>query len=256
MNTWRGAGLLNSTINKLPFELHLPGYSYCGPGTKLAERLARGDQPKNKLDSYCKDHDIAYSKYKDLERRHQADKILENKAWERMKAKDSSLGEKSASWLVTSTMKAKRKLGMGVKKPFKSYIVDNIRKHVRHYGKGSVEDKMNLALKAARMAVKQAGGRKQVKLPRVIRVPKIGGILPLIPLFAGLSALGALSGGAAGIAKAVNDAQAAKTKLEEAKRHNETMEAIALGKKGSGLYLTKHKTGYGLFLKNMPKNSQ
>lgn len=257
MNTSSGRGVLNSAINKLPFELHLPGYSYCGPGTRLEERLARGDKPKNKLDSYCKEHDIEYSRNTDLEHRHQADKVLENKAWERVKAKDSGFGEKSAAWLVTTAMKAKRKLGMGCGrlKPFKSYVVSNVRKQVKHRGKGT-RDFIESALRVARKTVKKAGGRKKIKIPRVIRVPKIGGIIPLIPLFAGLSALGALSGGAAGIAKAVNDARSAKDKLAESKRHNKTMEAIALGKKGSGLYLAKHKTGYGLFLKKMSKNSQ
>ena len=51
----------------------------------------------------------------------------------------------------------------------------------------------------------------------------------LIPLSAGLSATGALAGGAAGIAKAVNDAKAVKQQLEENKRHNKTMESIMLG---------------------------
>lgn len=31
----RGKGLVNQLINKLPVELHIPGYSFCGPGTKL-----------------------------------------------------------------------------------------------------------------------------------------------------------------------------------------------------------------------------
>jgi len=31
----KGRGLVNKIINKLPFELHIPGYSYCGPGTNL-----------------------------------------------------------------------------------------------------------------------------------------------------------------------------------------------------------------------------
>lgn len=259
MKTSQGKGLLNRAINNLPFELHLPGYSYCGPGTKLAERLARGDPPKNKLDAACKEHDIEYSKNKDLHQRHRADKVLENKAWQRVKAKDSNFGEKSAAWLVTNAMKAKRKLGMGARKrtkSFKSCILNKVKKHVKHYGNGIAKDNIKLALKAARMAVKQTGGRKKVKLPRVIPVPKVGGILPLIPIFAGLSALGALSGGAAGIAKAVTDARAANEKLKESQRHNKAMEDIALGKKGSGLYLAKHKTGYGLFLKKMPKNYQ
>lgn len=38
-----GKGLVDTVINKLPIELHLPGYQYCGPGTKLEKRLTRGD---------------------------------------------------------------------------------------------------------------------------------------------------------------------------------------------------------------------
>jgi len=272
MKPFKGAGLLNSAIDKLPFELHLPGYSYCGPGTKLQKRLLRGDPPKNQLDSYCKDHDIQYSKYKDLESRHKADQVLENKAWERVKARDSSFGERSAAWLVTTAMKTKRKLGMGLQqrekqhkkipsKSFKTHVVNKITRHIKKYGqkpalKNSVGSASKMALRAAKMNINQLGGRKNIKLPRVIKVPKTGGILPLIPIFAGLSALGALSGGAAGIAKAVKDTESAKNKLEESKRHNVAMEKIALSKGGKGLFLRKQKTGYGLFLKQVAKNYQ
>lgn len=55
------------------------------------------------------------------------------------------------------------------------------------------------------------------------------GILPLVPLFAGLSALGTLTGGAAAVANAVNTSKNAQKKLDESQRHNQTMEAIALG---------------------------
>lgn len=58
--------------------------------------------------------------------------------------------------------------------------------------------------------------------------PQRGRILPLIPIFA----LGTLTGVAAAIVKAVNSAKS-KEQLEETKRHNNTMQAIALGK---GLY--------------------
>ena len=57
--------------------------------------------------------------------------------------------------------------------------------------------------------------------------------------------MGSLGGAAAGITKAVNDTRAAKKRLEEANRHNRTMEAIAMGK---GLYLKPYKTGLGIFL--------
>lgn len=32
LGTKRGNGLLNKIIDKLPFELHVPSYQYCGPG--------------------------------------------------------------------------------------------------------------------------------------------------------------------------------------------------------------------------------
>lgn len=56
-----GSGVLNTLLNKLGNvmpEMHLPGYNYCGPFTKLDERLARGDAPINKLDAGCQKHDI------------------------------------------------------------------------------------------------------------------------------------------------------------------------------------------------------
>lgn len=35
----QGGSVLNSVINLLPLELHLPGYKFCGTGTKLKQRL-------------------------------------------------------------------------------------------------------------------------------------------------------------------------------------------------------------------------
>ena len=115
-----GAGLVSSIINKavdlLPFEAHLPGYNYCGPGTKLAKRLARGDKGIKGLDEACKLHDVAYSKYKDNENRRWADKELEERAWHRFKSSDASVCEKAAAWAVTTAMKTKAKFGRGRKK--------------------------------------------------------------------------------------------------------------------------------------------
>ena len=253
----RGKGLVNSIINKLPVELHIPGYQYCGPGTKLKERLARGDSGINPLDAACKEHDIAYSKNRDnLVARHAADRVLTERAWKRVLAKDAGLSEKAAAWGVANTMKAKTKLGMSISKSAKKRKASKKKKvtlrHIVGAAKASIipgADAIKSALKGARRAVKNAGGKSRVRSPRILPVPtKIGGFLPfLIPLFAGLSATGALAGGAAGIAKAVNDANAAKRGLEESKRHNETMEAIALGK---GLYLKPYRKGLGLHLKN------
>jgi hypothetical protein len=56
-----GFGIFNTLINKLNNvmpELHLPGYNFCGPFTKLNERLERVDEPIKTLDAGCKEHDI------------------------------------------------------------------------------------------------------------------------------------------------------------------------------------------------------
>ena len=94
-------------------ELHLPAYIFCGLFTKLKERLERGDEPINKLDDGCKEHDICYRDNKDTKERHIADEELENIAAERMHASDAGIREKIDAALVRTAMKTKRFLGMG-----------------------------------------------------------------------------------------------------------------------------------------------
>ncbi|KAK4885619.1 hypothetical protein RN001_001890 [Aquatica leii] len=280
-----GSGLINTLINKLPIELHIPGYQYCGPGTKLAKRLARGDKGINPLDAHCKTHDISYNNSGDLNTRHRADQVLQHNAWERFKAKDASAAEKTAALAVATAMKTKRMLGMGLnnnnktvknKTTTKKKIpLSSIRKIVRdkiqndRYKTKNVNSSsssngggiiitptlIKTALNAAKAAVRHFGGKRNITLPRIIPIPKTGGFLPfLLPLFAGLSATGALAGGISGIARAVNSARDARIKSEEEARHNRTMEAIALGKKGSGLYLRPYrKSGAALYLKPYEK---
>ncbi|KYN16907.1 hypothetical protein ALC57_10817 [Trachymyrmex cornetzi] len=65
---------------------------------------------------------------------------------------------------------------------------------------------------------------------------KRGGILHVLPL---LGVLGSLVGGAAGVAKAVNDSKAAQRQLEELQRHTRVME-------GSGVSLASNKRGRGV----------
>ena len=248
----RGGGVVNALINKLPVELHIPGYKFCGPGTRLFERIARGDQGINPLDAACKVHDIAYSQYKDLDQRHRADKELERAAWGRLKASDSTFGEKAAALTVGSAMKIKMKFGMGHKQAFRKAVVapakQALKRMRRKIERGDVKDGARMALNAAKVAVKRLGGRRNVRTPRIIPIPKKGGILPLIPIFAGLSALGSLAGGAAAVAKAVKDSKVAQGQLNETERHNKAMEAIQL-KGGKGLYLKPYRKGLGLYLK-------
>jgi len=110
--------LLNRAINVLPFELHIPGYQFCGPGTHLEKRLVRDDRGINSLDAACREHDIAYSHSNDLTKRHVADNILAAKAWKRVIARDSILGERAAA-AVWATMKTKTKLDMDLKTKMK-----------------------------------------------------------------------------------------------------------------------------------------
>lgn len=262
---------MNSLIDKLPIELHIPTYNFCGPGTRLEKRLKLGQKGINPLDSHCREHDIAYSIHKSVEKRHEADKVLEDAAWRRFKSKDASLGEKAAAWSVTTAMKAKRKMGMGMQPglkkakrqlkkkqiTFKGGFLGKIKKELKKEkcGGGSgggvgIPNLIMRALDVARMVTKQVGGKKKIKIPRVLPLPKEGGFLPLVPLFAGLSALGALIGGGSQVAKAITNTNNAKRQLEEGVRHNKKMEAIALGaKKGEAIYLRPYKKGAALVRK-------
>ncbi|KAJ8912769.1 hypothetical protein NQ315_016727 [Exocentrus adspersus] len=283
-----GSGIINTLINKLPFELHIPGgYQFCGPGTKVEKRVAAGQQGINPLDAACRKHDKAYlNNSENLAERHKADYELEQRAWERVKSKNASVGEKAAAWLVTNIMKAKRRLGMGLGETKRRRSANKSGAKRVRTGKGmrrmngknrsgvktpslkrnkkiafgsgiseiarSPHKAAEIALLAARKSLKDAGGKRKIRMPRVIPIPKVGGILPLLPIFAGLSALGTVAGGVAGVSKAVNDARVAREQMSEAQRHNKAMEAIALknnNKSGSGLYLKPHRQGVGLYLK-------
>jgi hypothetical protein len=236
---YRGEGVVNSLINKLPFEIHIPGYNYCGPGTKLSKRLARGDQGVNKLDEACKEHDIAYNNHEDLQERHKADSVLLGKAKERFHSLNASLGEKAAALGVASIMKAKVKLGMGCKSKNQKRKRQNLKrgnglrfndltKTARSALKKKKFKNSSDAVKVAVKAIKSAKGKRRITPLRVNPVPKSGGFLPLIPIFAALGALGSLGGGAATIVKAVNAAKEAQKQLKENQRHNQKMEAILL----------------------------
>lgn len=105
-----GKGFIDNLINSTPVELHIPGYQYCGPGTKLEKRLKRGDTGINGLDSACREHDIVYSKHKSGIERYRADKLLSENAWNRVKSSDASFGERLTALGVTAAMKAKMAL--------------------------------------------------------------------------------------------------------------------------------------------------
>ena len=59
-----GGSFLNSLVNKLPFEMHLPGHNLTGPGTKLYKRLNSDGTPNewsipiNRVDNAAYPHDL------------------------------------------------------------------------------------------------------------------------------------------------------------------------------------------------------
>lgn len=148
-----GCGLFNTFLNKLDREIHMPGgYNFLGPGTKLHLRLQRGDKPINPLDSAALEHDLAYTKFTDLPNRHIADKILENKAFQRVVAKDAKLSERSAALLTGVAMKVKRKLGMGVRRRR-----HRRQKQLKKIGKGFRRQKTKKAGNGLRRRTKKLG---------------------------------------------------------------------------------------------------
>ena len=68
-----GAVDVQKWIAKTGKEFHWPGYQYMGPGTHLAKRLKRGDPGINRLDQIAKQHDIDYSRAKNLQDKWKAD---------------------------------------------------------------------------------------------------------------------------------------------------------------------------------------
>ena len=114
-----GAGLdIQKHLSKLG-ELHmrtptLKTYNYCGPGTKLEERLASNDpkirDPINNLDSICQRHDIAYSKAQSLKDKPIADDVMLDEI-----AKIPYMKRPWGTTAVQAMIAGKRKLGLGVK---------------------------------------------------------------------------------------------------------------------------------------------
>ena len=234
-NKKKGYGIIDTVIDKLP-EIHLPTYQYLGPGTKLEERLARGDPGKNELDVACKHHDIAYATCKDTASRSKADKILIGQALKRIYARDAKLDERAAALLVSVLMTAKlglTKIGLGlngkkmrnkgkkhtnrksVKKSAnlkKTSKVQNVKKSVK---------KSNQIIKAA--IRKPQKTKRSTTRKRVLKVPKFGKSLQsILP--------GSITESAASLLKALKEIELAKKQLP---KKNKTGKSV----NGSGIYL-------------------
>lgn len=114
-NNNKGSRSVNEWINKLPYELHIPGYKFCGPGTRLKEKLANGETGINPLDSACLEHDKAYEENPDnLHERHKADNELSEAASERVFALDAQPLERLTGYYISKIMDLKTKWGFGI----------------------------------------------------------------------------------------------------------------------------------------------
>ena len=66
-----GGSFLNTLVNKLPLERHLPRHDCTGPGTKLYKRLNPNETPKEwsipitRVDIAAYHRDLCYSKHDD-----------------------------------------------------------------------------------------------------------------------------------------------------------------------------------------------
>ena len=237
-----GSGLVNSLIDNLPLEVHVPGYEYLGPGTNLDLKLSQGVKPKNKLDEAAQNHDIAYARSSDVDKRHEADYKLQEDAWKRVIADDSDIGEKAAAYLTTNAMKVKRWLGAGIKYPInldekdQKLILEGIKlkkpitldldheQMIRT--KNSIMNETYLPLstyqiKQIKRGVKQKKPIKlQLKVPQLEYINennKTGGFLPAL-----LEALPIISTIATNLVKAHNNKKANNKLAEERIKNNNT----------------------------------
>ena len=94
---------MQKLLGKTGVEFHWPGYQFMGPGTHLEKRLARGDKGINRLDRLAKQHDIDYSKAKNLRDKWQADRKM-------IKGIDGFKKKNKTESIVKNIMKAKVKL--------------------------------------------------------------------------------------------------------------------------------------------------
>ena len=100
----------------LPFEKHLPGMKYCGPGTNLKLKLnddgltpRKGYEPVDRVDEAAMRHDIKYQQFDDLKHRNMADKEMLRELRE---IKNPSCRERMERCIVFPIIAIKRWIGV------------------------------------------------------------------------------------------------------------------------------------------------
>jgi hypothetical protein len=102
---------------KFPGEMHLPGHSFTGPGTRLDLRLNPDGTPKDwskpvdRVDSAAYHHDLAYNRYSDVAERNVADKTMIH---ELNNIPNPTIRERIERAVVKPILATKASLGLGV----------------------------------------------------------------------------------------------------------------------------------------------
>ena len=126
--------------NKFMREMHLKqsGFTYnaCGLFTKIEERIQKflrleniENIYKNDLDKAYFQHDMAYRKYKDLNKRTQSDKVLRDKAFEiasNPKSDGYKFLDKNLQWLLLNLCRISQFELMQVN--FINQLLENVKK--------------------------------------------------------------------------------------------------------------------------------
>jgi hypothetical protein len=104
---------------KFPGEMHLPGHSFTGPGTRLDLRLNSDGTPKDwsmpvdRVDKAAYKHDLTYSRFSDTANRNLADVAMVD---ELNNIKNPTTRERIERAVVVPILKAKANFGLGLKK--------------------------------------------------------------------------------------------------------------------------------------------
>ena len=136
-----GGSILNKVLNNLPFELHLPGHNFTGPGTKLNKRLNSDLTPKawskpiNRVDNAAYHHDVCYLKNSDTKYRNEV--CDKNMLSELDGIYNPSIRERLDRSIVDKIIGTKIKFGMGAQKKkadikWSDKLAEELHKPVRH----------------------------------------------------------------------------------------------------------------------------
>lgn len=102
---------------KYPGEMHLPGHSFTGPGTRLDLRLNPDGTPKpwskpvDRVDNAAYHHDLAYAQYSDTANRNVADREMINQL---NRISNPTIKERFERAVVKPILATKAQFGLGL----------------------------------------------------------------------------------------------------------------------------------------------